>query len=628
MRAMNDKSCPQCGANVIDELPGGLCPACLMNAARESQADDDYAATMASQHGFRTPSVGEMSKLFPELEIMQMIGRGGMGAVYRVRQKNLDRIVALKVFLYKPNDPEFAARFQREARALARLNHPNIVTVHDYGMRDNMHYLIMEFVDGLNLRQLTADEKLSPEMALKMVPQLCDALQYAHDQGVIHRDIKPENLLLDTSGHIKIADFGLAKLTGNSFDGSLTRTQQVMGTLNYMAPEQRERPTEVDHRADIYSLGVVIYEMLTGELPLGRFQPPSSKSSVNTQLDEVVMRALEKEPSMRYQQASEFKTGFESAGEVVPARAPMRPVKSHGHPHFNEHERRTMVSIMSGREKKGNWLPGSPQMVFSLMAGTCLDLTQVQQSHVDLRIFTVMAGIEVIVPRGASVDVDGFILMGALTDELGGGHTGESSMHVRIRAWGAMAGCEVRTQTEKEYRKAHPVVKKQSPTPTMSQYREPPVRDFSARGGIVFLYKLFALLVCLACPMFFILGSAHMIDDNLGKNMGIFAAIAAGFVWANLAYFRRLIGAGPEDATNEKSVAEYYASSWLGTLIRSIALLLGFACPILFVFAARVHGNNENTFRFAAIMSAILCGVMYSVARNVEDALHGKRRDQ
>ena len=627
MQTMNNKNCPQCGTHVIDELPGGLCPACLMEAARKSQVDDDYAATMASQNGFRTPSVGEMSRLFPELEIMQMVGRGGMGAVYRVRQKNLDRVVALKVFLYKPNDPEFAARFQREARALAKLNHPNIVTVHDFGMRDNMHYLIMEFVDGLNLRQVTAEEKLSPEMALQMVPQLCDALQYAHDHGVIHRDIKPENLLLDTSGRIKIADFGLAKLTGASFDGSLTRTQQVMGTLNYMAPEQRERPTEVDHRADIYSLGVVIYEMLTGELPLGRFQPPSSKSTVDTRLDEVVMRALEKEPNMRYQQASEFKTGFESAGEFVPARAPMRPVKSHVHPHVNANERRTMVSIMSGREKKGNWLPGNPQMVFSMMAGTCLDLTQVQQPFVDLRIFTMMAGTEIIVPRGASVDMDGFILMGALVDNLSNGHAGDSRMHVRVRAWGAMAGCEIRMQTDKEFRKSRPRPVPNPVTPAIHQFRDPPEHELSIRTGLVFLYKLFAMLVCIACPVFFVLGGMDIIDEELGKRLGIFTAISIGFVWANLRYFRRLIGAGPEDPNDEESVTEYYASTWLGTLIRSIALFFGFACPILLVLAS-MEDHNEDGIKFAGIMCAILCGVTYAIAGNLEDFFYGKRRDK
>ncbi len=611
-----------------DELPGGLCPACLMDAARKSQADHEYAATIESQHGFRTPTIAEMSRLFPELEILQMVGRGGMGAVYRVRQKNLDRIVALKVFLYKPNDPEFAARFQREARALAKLNHPNIVTVHDFGMRENMHYLIMEFVDGLNLRQLTSEEKLSPEMALQMVPQLCDALQYAHDQGVIHRDIKPENLLIDTSGRIKIADFGLAKLTGSSFEGSLTRTQQVMGTLNYMAPEQRERPTEVDHRADIYSLGVVIYEMLTGELPIGRFQPPSSKSTINEQLDEVVMRALEKEPDLRYQQASEFKTGFESAGEFVPARAPMRPVKSDSFVNQPSIGRRILVSIMAGREKKGNWRPGDPQIVFSMMSGTSLDLTQVLAEKVNIRVFTMMAGTDVIVPRGATVDVDGLIVMGSIEDNVSSQHAGNSKMHVRIQVWGMMAGCEVRTPTVKEVPIEQPKLNPariDTANPAIHHFREPPEHGFTLRGGLISLYKLFAFMVCIACPVFFVLaGSNLLLDEDDAKMIALIMAISGGFLWSALDYFRRLIGAGPEDLTNAEKVADYYASTWLGTVIRTFALASGFACPILFIVA---NFEDVEELRFVAIMCAIMCGVMYAVAGYVEDTLYGKRRD-
>ena len=220
---------------------------------------------------------------------------------------------------------------RREARTLAKLDHSNIVTVHDFGERDKIHFLVMEFVEGLNLRQLVSSSKLTPGEAMQMVPQLCDALQYAHDQGVVHRDIKPENILIAKDGRIKIADFGLAKITGSKESAALTRTRQVMGTLNYMAPEQMERPTEVDHRADIYSLGVVIYELLTGELPIGRFQPPSRKVEVDTQLDEVVLRALEKEPELRYQQVSEFKTGFDNwthqqhSPVPNPRVAPLRP---------------------------------------------------------------------------------------------------------------------------------------------------------------------------------------------------------------------------------------------------------------------------------------------------------------
>ena len=196
---------------------------------------------------------------------------------------------------------------------MAMMNHPNIIAIYDFGTRGPYYFLVMEFVDGLNLRQLIQTTGLEPNEAMQLVPQLCDALQYAHDRGIVHRDIKPENVLLSQEGRVKVADFGLAKLTdGTNANFTLTQTQQVMGTLNYMAPEQRERPNEVDHRADIYSLGVVIYELLTGELPLGRFAPPSKKVSVDVRLDEVVLRALEKEPELRFQHASEFKTGFET----------------------------------------------------------------------------------------------------------------------------------------------------------------------------------------------------------------------------------------------------------------------------------------------------------------------------
>src|SRR5262249_37193086 len=148
--------------------------------------------------------------------------------------------------------------------------------------------------------------------ALPIVAQICDALQYAHEQGIVHRDIKPENILLDRQGRVKIADFGLAKLVGRSrSEFTLTGSRQIMGTLHYMAPEQQTSPQNVDHRADIYSLGVVFYEMLTGELPLGRFAPPSQKALVDGRLDEVVFRALETEPGRRYQRISAIKADVE-----------------------------------------------------------------------------------------------------------------------------------------------------------------------------------------------------------------------------------------------------------------------------------------------------------------------------
>jgi hypothetical protein len=239
------------------------------------------------------------------------------GRRIKARQLKLDRFVAVKILPAEwGRDPAFAERFAREARALARLSHPHIVGVHDFGEAGEHFYLLMEFVDGANLRQLLQAGPLDPRLALQIIPQVCDALQYAHDEGVIHRDVKPENILVDQRGRVKMADFGLAKLVGPSRASfTLTGTHQVMGTLDYMAPEQRNHPQEVDQRADIYSLGVVFYEMLTGKLPLGRFSPPSDAAGVDGRLDAIVHRALEREPEQRYQHVSEVRSALESVSD-------------------------------------------------------------------------------------------------------------------------------------------------------------------------------------------------------------------------------------------------------------------------------------------------------------------------
>jgi serine/threonine protein kinase len=275
------------------------------------------------------PLLQDLAEHFPQLEILGMIGKGGMGAVYQARQRNLNRLVALKLLpLSEGQDPAFVERFSREAQALAKLNHPHIVAIYDVGQTKSYFYFLMEYVAGANLRQVLQAGKLSPEEALQIVPQVCDALQYAHSQGVVHRDIKPENILLDQTGQIKIADFGLAKFHADQTPGfTLTGTNQVMGTYHYMAPEQMEKPRSVDHRADIYSLGVVFYELLTGELPLGRFAPPSRKVQIDVRLDEVVLRALEKEPEHRYQKVSELKTEVEMMQKSVAAVEPKTAIE-------------------------------------------------------------------------------------------------------------------------------------------------------------------------------------------------------------------------------------------------------------------------------------------------------------
>ncbi len=252
---------------------------------------------------FEPPSVERLAELFPSLQIIELIGAGGMGAVYKARQEGLDRVVAIKILPEEfGHDVKFALRFTREARTLAKLNHPNIVALYEFGNVADTYYFLMEYVEGSTLRDVVKARELAPEHALAIVPYLCDALQYAHDKGVVHRDIKPENILMSVDGSVKIADFGLSRILGNEDQqDSLTATHQVMGTPRYMAPEQLEGTHNVDHRADIYSLGVVIYEMLTGELPIGRFAAPSTKVEIDVRLDDVVLRTLEKEPQRRYQ---------------------------------------------------------------------------------------------------------------------------------------------------------------------------------------------------------------------------------------------------------------------------------------------------------------------------------------
>jgi serine/threonine-protein kinase len=283
-------------------------------------SDDALAVNAAFAEGdqrnkaFEPPTIARLSSLFPGLEVMELVGAGGMGAVYKARQAGLDRVVALKVLPEEfADDVKFALRFTREARTLARLTHPNIVSVFEFGNVEDTYYFLMEFVDGSTLRDVVAARQLSPQHALTIVPHLCDALQYAHDRGVIHRDIKPENILIARDGSVKIADFGLSRILGDEGQNeSLTGTHQVMGTVRYMAPEQLEGARSVDHRADIYSLGVVFYEMLTGELPIGRFELPSRKVEVDVRLDDVVLRTLEKEPLRRYQRASQLKSDVQS----------------------------------------------------------------------------------------------------------------------------------------------------------------------------------------------------------------------------------------------------------------------------------------------------------------------------
>ncbi|MEL7498882.1 MAG: protein kinase [Planctomycetota bacterium] len=325
-RRQTDLTCPECGAELSDGTSGTPCMACLLKLgmqkwhAEVGTLDMHPTEAQPGGSGSRAASIEpELAAKFPQLEILHLVARGGMGDVYCARQTSLNRLVALKIIRPDAQASQgFADRFVREAQALAKLSHQNIVTVYDFGQADGVYYFIMEYIDGINLRQMLRSGKLGPRQALEIVPAVCDALQFAHDKGIVHRDIKPENIMVDTEGNVKIADFGLAKLLDKKTKSTmLTKANQVMGTMHYMAPEQFESPLDVDHRADIYSLGVVFYELLTGELPLGRFAPPSKKVSVDVRLDEIVLQTLEKEPSLRYQRVSELKSDMQSYSEVM-----------------------------------------------------------------------------------------------------------------------------------------------------------------------------------------------------------------------------------------------------------------------------------------------------------------------
>jgi serine/threonine protein kinase len=356
--------CRVCGLELPSAAPQGLCPRCLLHVAIDDRAPAPaLRSTAAYNPAFAAMTCAELASHFPHLEILELLGKGGMGAVYKARQPHLDRFVALKVLPPESaRDPAFAERFAREARALARLNHPNIVGVHDFGDSSGLYWLLMEYVDGVNLRQAMRAGQLTPEEALRIVPQLCDALQFAHDEGVVHRDIKPENILLDKRGRVKVADFGLAKLLGQSAaDTGLTGTQQVLGTLHYMAPEQLAGARTVDHRADIYALGVTFYEMLTGELPLGRFPPPSKKVAVDARLDAVVLRTLEYEPAERFQHASDIRTAIEViAGHPPPRLTASLPRRT------REHWPELVVTISEGVRNEirraGSWLTAAGRL--------------------------------------------------------------------------------------------------------------------------------------------------------------------------------------------------------------------------------------------------------------------------
>jgi|GEM_PF-1176904 len=331
--------CPACNRALPENAPAGICPHCLLQTGLVNETSDSTSPTELQR--FQPLSVETLSPFFEQLDIRELLGQGGMGTVYKAKQLKLDRWTALKILRPESAEDEaFAERFNREARTMARLDHPQIVGIHDFGEIDipsesdtpnasrKLYYFLMEYVEGENLRETLRRDRIDPEQALSIVTQVCEALQFAHEEGVIHRDIKPENILIDLRGKVKIADFGLAKLaTPSDHDFTLTGTHQVMGTPRYMAPEQMAGSREVDHRADIYSLGAVFYEMLTGEIPAGHFSPPSHICESDPRLDDVVYRMLANKPEERFSNAQEVKTTLEQ----LPPTSPRAPIPNPAH---------------------------------------------------------------------------------------------------------------------------------------------------------------------------------------------------------------------------------------------------------------------------------------------------------
>jgi serine/threonine protein kinase len=321
-------ACPRCEAPLAGGSVDGLCARCLGALNFDTLTRIGGAA---DEEPCAVPTVEELAEFFPQLDVLSLIGRGGMGVVYKARQRSLHRHVALKLLApERAGDPMFARRFASEARSLAALNHPHIVGVHDFGEAGGYFYLLMEFVDGVNLRQLMESRRLSPDEALEIIAPVCEALQAAHDRGIVHRDVKPENLLIDRNGTVKIADFGIARMMDEpNTEGIAEATPDHLavhtlaaGTPDYAAPEQRVLAA-CDHRVDIYSLGVVLYEIITGQRPgRGQITPPSKRAAVDMRIDEVLLKALQEEPDLRFRTVAEFRGRFEEIQEQIGRNSP------------------------------------------------------------------------------------------------------------------------------------------------------------------------------------------------------------------------------------------------------------------------------------------------------------------
>jgi len=292
------------------------------------------------QTGFVPPEISELAGLFAGYEIQGLIAVGGMGAVYVAIQKSLDRQVALKILpIELSKDAAFRAGFEAEAKAMARLNHPNLIGVYDFGEAGGMLYIIMEYVPGQSLYHATYQTALESKDVIRLMTGICNGLANAHENGIIHRDIKPANILLDLSGQPKIGDFGLARPA----ERKVEEGEEIFGTPDYAAPEVVNSPHSVDYRADLFAVGVMLHELLTGQLPSADSRPASVISRCDPRFDPIIRRATQALPQARHSSAREIANELEwianslrpNAGPAVPrgprrVGAPARKVKKNG----------------------------------------------------------------------------------------------------------------------------------------------------------------------------------------------------------------------------------------------------------------------------------------------------------
>jgi len=283
------------------------------------------------QAGFHAPTPEQLAAYFPSYDIERLIASGGMGAVYSAVQRSLERTVAIKILPMEFSaDAAFCEAFEAEAKAMARLNHPNLIGVYDFGEVGGMLYIVMEYVNGGSLHHSSHGLAIDAKEVVRLVSGIGLGLAHAHEHGILHRDIKPANILLDLNAQPKIGDFGLAR----PVDRKVREGEEIFGTPHYTAPEVVEAPQTVDARADIFSLGVLLHELLTGKLPADDPRTPSEIIGCDRKFDEIVARATRHDAQFRYPTATEFVKDLEAvfaqpapSGKVIPkvvAGAPIR----------------------------------------------------------------------------------------------------------------------------------------------------------------------------------------------------------------------------------------------------------------------------------------------------------------